>query len=125
MKKPLLTYRILFLCAGLLLAAAGLLQAQTPCCKFVQASASSSWDVQVYGRNYLAIANDGTLWRNPGYYYWAAGSWIHGAGAAGLDNAGPGLYIVGRMSGEESRVQALQVGTDHDWKQAEVGGGGD
>ncbi len=59
MKKPLLTYRILFLCAGLLLAATGLVHAQAPCRKFVKAFPT--------GRGgYLAIANDGTLWSGGG-----------------------------------------------------------
>ncbi len=53
--KPLI-YRIVFLCAGLLLAATGLVQAQTPCRQFVQVSVGG-----IYGYC-LAIANDGTLW---------------------------------------------------------------
>ncbi len=95
MKKPLLTYRILFLCAGLLLAAASSMQAQAPCRKFVQAAIGGN-----FGNTMIAIANDGTLWT------WG----YNGHGELGLGYSDYGEILV-----------PTQVGTDHDWKEARVG----
>ncbi len=91
MKKPLLTHRILFLCAGLLLAAAGSMQVQAQCRnKFVQVSIGYS--------HVLAVAEDGTLW------------------AWGYNQQGQ----VGNGT-TTRQTRPVQIGTDHDWKQVRAG----
>ncbi len=95
MKKPLLTYRILFLYISLLPAAAGLLHAQAPCRKFVQVSAAHG--------DFLGIAEDGTLW---------AWKWITKE-----------VWEGGRMDRWGGGGEPEQVGTDRDWKQAVAGNG--
>ncbi len=89
--KPL-TYRILFLCTGLLLATAGLAQAQVLCRKFVQMSSGN--------RHRMAVAEDGTLWA------WGSGSFAFG-------NVPPPPPPRTRTF--------VQVGTDQDWKEVEAG----
>ncbi len=139
MKKPLLTYRIVFLCISLLLAAAGLLQAQTPCRKFVQVPSGDDFES-------FAVAEDGTLWvcrRRP---TWAGSTEVTQVGtdrdwervAAGLGHrlaikTNGTLWAWGsNYSGQLGlghtikQPTPVQVSIDADWDSLMIrGGGGD